>query len=139
MKQRVRSILIVASVGLITAVASFAVLLVAYPYQSGLVHPGGPHEGLCLESSQVNSSTNVTLNLLNCGYPYTTTLISYYVHWQQSLYSNTNWSGPSIPMNAHASVNILIDGQAFTFQPGNSYEIDLISAQGTHFGLTIIT
>jgi len=42
-------------------------------------------------------------------------------------------------MNTQASFNILIDGQAFTFQPGNSYPITIISARHTQFGITLIT
>ena len=126
-------------VGLAAAVATFTAMAVVFPPQSLLVHPGGPHESLCPVSSSLNSPTNTTLTLLNCGYPYTTTLIAYYVHSGQDVYANSNWAGPSIPMNAQASFNILIDGQAFTFQPGNSYSITFISARYNQFGITLIT
>src|SRR5690348_12920595 len=121
MQQRTRTVLTLGLVGLAVAVATITALAVVFPPQPLLVHPGGPHESLCLVSSSLNSPTNATLTLLNCGYPYTTTLIAYYVHSGQDVYANSSWAGPSIPMNTQASFNILIDGQAFTFQPGNSY------------------
>jgi|SRR5437867_10508600 len=117
---------------------TFTAMAVTFPPQSLLVHPGGPHESLCPVSSMLNSNTNATLTLLNCGYPYTTTLIAYYVHSGSSVYSNPYWDGPSIPMNTQASVNILIDGQSFTFQPGNYYPIDIISTR-SRFVITLVT
>ncbi len=139
MQQRTRMVLTLGLIGLATAVATFTAMAVAFPPQSLLVHPGGPHESLCFVSSSLNSPTNATLTLLNCGYPYTTTLIAYYVHYGQDVYSNANWAGPSIPMNTQASFNILIDGQAFTFHPGNSYSITIISARHNQFGITLVT
>jgi hypothetical protein len=90
-----------------------------------IIHgPGGPHEDLCLISSHVNSPTNISLNLLNCG-NYPATPLSYYVQVLSSTYSNPNWSVPTIPLNANVTLNILIDGKDFTFQHGNSYTIGL--------------
>src|SRR6266581_1611786 len=138
MKQKTRTVLTLSLIAIATAVATFTAMAVAFPPQSLLVHPGGPHESLCLVSSRLNSTTNATPTLLNCGYPYTTTLIAYYVHSGSSVYSNPYWDGPSIPMNTQASVNILIDGQSFTFQPGNYYPIDIISTR-SHFVITLVT
>ena len=137
MDQRVRKVLIITMLAVTTATVTLAVLFVVFPML--LVHPGGPHEGLCLESSQVSSPTNVTLNVINCGYPYTTTLVSYFVTWQQSVYSNTNWSGPTIAQGARASVNILIDGTAFTFQQLSTYTITITTARNNLFSFQIST
>ena len=139
MLQRTRVVLTLGLVGLAAAVATFTAMAVVFPPQALLVHPGGPHESLCFVSSSLNSPTNATFTLLNCGYPYTTTLIAYYVHSGQDVYASSNWAGPSVPMNTQASFNILIDGQAFTFQPGNSYPITIITARHTQFGITLIT
>ena len=102
------------------------------------VTPGGPHEGLCLDSSQVNSSTNATLNLTNCSSPgYTITMVSYYVKSGQNVYNSPSWSGPTMPVGAHASVNIMIDGNAFKFQSGYYYEIDIVTQRARYsFAIT---
>ena len=93
-----------------------------------VVTPGGPHESICLDSSQVDSPTNMTLNLHNCSTPgLTVSMIAYYVKSNQAVYNNTNWAGPTIPWNGSASVNIVIDGNTFTFQSGFYYEITIVT------------
>ena len=97
-----------------------------------VVTPGAPHETLCLVSSQVNSPTNVTLSLNNCSSPgYTVSMIAYYVKSNQLVYNNPNWAGPTIPWNGSASVNILIDGNAFKFQSGFYYDISIVTHRAT--------
>jgi len=114
-----------------------AVGLVLTGYGTSIIihNPGGPHEDLCLMSSHVNSSTNMSLNLLNCG-NYPATPLSYYVQFLSSTYSNPNWSMPTIPLNANVTLNILIDGKDFTFQHGNSYTIGLNTSR-VHYTYTI--
>lgn len=70
----------------------------------------------------------MTLSLHNCSTPgLTVTMIAYYVKSNQQVYNNTNWAGPSIPWNGYATVNIVIDGNAFTFQSGFYYEISIVT------------
>jgi hypothetical protein len=102
-----------------------------------LVHPGGPHEGLCPGYTRLNSPTNMSFNVLNCG-SYPATPLSYYVKDSAAgnLYANPNWSVPTIPLAANVTLIILIDGNAFTFQHGNSYAIDL-NTQRVHYTFTV--
>jgi hypothetical protein len=122
-----------ASVAGTVSIATVVLLLGSSVLLPPLVHnPGGPHEDLCLDSSQVNSSTNMTLNLHNCSSPgYAVTMIAYYVKSNQVVYNNPNWAGPTIPWNGSASVNILIDGNAFKFQSGFYYEITIVTHRAT--------
>jgi hypothetical protein len=135
MNQRVLKILTVAAVCGPIAVAA-GLFLTGYG-QSILIHnPGGPHETLCLESSQLNSSTNMSLNLVNCG-NYPATPLSYYVQDSAgNTYADPNWSAPTIPLNTHVTLNILIDGKAFTFQHGSGYTIELNTSRA-HYTYTI--
>jgi hypothetical protein len=129
----VRKVLLVASVAGTVSIATVVLLFGSTVILPPLVvTPGGPHESMCLDSSQVNSPTNVTLNLHNCSSPgYTVTMSAYYVKSNQLVYNNPNWSGPTIPVGAPASVNILIDGNAFKFQSGFYYEITIVTHRAT--------
>jgi hypothetical protein len=53
-------------------------------------------------------------------------------------YTKMNWTGPSWNPNQVATVNILIDGNAFTFQPKYTYSIEVTSARNNLFTFTII-
>ncbi len=134
MNRRVLEVLTVAIVCGIIAGAAGVILLSGFG-TSPLIHPGGLHEALCLESSHANTPTNMSLNLVNCG-NYPATPLSYYV--QDSLgntYANPNWSVSTIPLNTHVTLNILIDGKTFTFQHGNTYSIILNTSQN-HYTYT---
>jgi hypothetical protein len=102
------------------------------------VHSPCPKETLVVQSYRINTPTNLTLNILNNG-PMPKSLISYYV--KNSLgtqqYANSNWSGPTIPGNVAVSVNILIDGRAFTFQAGMSYTVTIVTSTNDQFTFTI--
>ena len=70
----------------------------------------------------------MTLNLHNCSTPgLTVSMIAYYVKSNQAVYNNTNWARPTIPWNGSASVNIVIDGNTFTFQSRFYYEITIVT------------
>ncbi|HVH15034.1 MAG TPA: hypothetical protein VNA15_04870 [Candidatus Angelobacter sp.] len=129
MNKKTRNILLVALASGTACVATVVLLLGLGVLLPHLVqNPGGPHETLCLDSSQVNSPTNMTLNLHNCSTPgLTVSMIAYYVKSNQAVYNNTNWAGPSIPWNGSATVNIVIHGNAFTFQSGFYYEITIVT------------
>ncbi len=92
---------------------------------------------LNMESFRVNSSTNVTLNIRNIGRR-TATLVSYYVKDQPgNTFASLSWTGPTLESGELASVNLLIDGQAFTFQPGSTYKIEILTSENNYFTLQI--
>ena len=143
MKQRTRSILIVALVGIITAAATYAVLIVTNQYlptgSSGPLTCGGPcpgSEALNMETYQVNTPTNLTMNIRDTGSA-AISLVAYYVeNSNQRQYSTIAWSGPTIVPNALIPINIIIDGNASTFQSGNSYTIVIMTSTTNQFTFT---
>jgi hypothetical protein len=67
---------------------------------------------------------------------------AYYVkdsYGSNNVYSNTGWSPPSFQPNTTLSVNILIDGRAFTFQARNAYTLTIITTRNSQFTFTITT
>jgi len=104
----------------------------------GLVSPRTTSEELIVESYTFNSPTNVTLNIRNVGTAYAT-MIAYYVKDSAGdRYSNTSWSGPTAAPNLLVHANILIEGNAFTFQTGNSYTIIVITSRNNQFTFTVV-
>ncbi len=94
-------------------------------------------ETLNILSTTVNSPTSVTLQVVNSGVK-TVSMIAYYVkNVNGTTYANSNWSGPTIQPNGMASVNITIDGAAFTFRQGYSYTVTVITATNDQFTFTI--
>jgi len=92
---------------------------------------------LNIETSQVNSPTNLTLSVRNVG-SVGTTLISYVV--KDSLgnqYAKMNWTTPFMSPNQLAAINIIIDGSAFTFQSKNTYNIALTTTRNNIYTFTI--
>jgi len=64
-------------------------------------------------------------------------LIAYYVKDSTGAqYAKGNWSGPTIPPAMAISVNILIDGRAFTFQTGMSYTVTIVDSTYDQFTFT---
>jgi hypothetical protein len=102
--------------------------------------PVGPcpgREGLNIESSQVNSSTNVTLSIRNTG-AMGLSLVAYAV--KDSIgnqYTRMNWTGPYLTPDQVVSINFMIDGTAFTFQSRNTYSVVVTSARNNLFSFTI--
>ena len=95
-----------------------------------------PFQALTMSSYQINNPTNVTLNLMNPG-NVAVTLIAYYVKDSSgNQYANGNWSGPSIAPGAGISINILIDGTAFTFHAGMYYTVEIVTLH-RYFTFTI--
>jgi hypothetical protein len=136
----------VAAVILISVLAIFVFLfgLILYepPTGPGLCGAFGPEpcpgrEALNIISSTTNSQTNITVQLINTGSAQIS-LMSYYVENANGrVYSNNNWSGPTIAPNAIRTTNLLIDGNIFTFQSGSYYTITLITSRNNQFILTI--
>lgn len=102
----------------------------------GLVVPCSPREALDILSSNMNSSTNMTLQIINVG-PAAITLIAYYVKTGSGqTYADTAWTGPTIQPNVIGNINVLIDGQAFTFQAHSSYSVTVITSKSDEFTFT---
>ncbi len=104
------------------------------------------YESLNVELLYVNSPTNMTLYIRNLG-SVTTTLVSYYVtDTSGDKYTLTNWNGPTINPNALGVATILIgascsgcvlSGSAFTFTPGNSYGITVVTRYSNQFTFAV--
>ena len=105
----------------------------------GLVTPNVGKEELSMQSYQFNTPTNLTMNIRNMG-TVTVSFTAYYVTLNsQARYSSTGWSGATIPVNEVVAINILIDGQAFTFQPRTSYTVTMVTTRNNQFVFTAIT
>jgi hypothetical protein len=100
------------------------------------VYPCPGQEALSVETSQINSPTNLTLNIRNYG-SMSVGLVAYSVNFYNNQYTKTNWTGPSINTNQIIAVNIIIDGSAFTFQSKNTYTIAATTARNNIFTFTI--
>ena len=136
----------VAAVILLSVLAIFVILLGLILYEP----PNGPgpcgaigpqpcpgREDLNIITAAVNSPTNMTIQILNTG-SVEIFLISFNVRNPYSQpYANDNWSGPTVIPNAYTTINLLIDGNAFTFQSGTYYTITLITSRNNQFTFTI--
>jgi hypothetical protein len=101
------------------------------------VTPCPGRELLVVETSQVNSPSNVTLNIRNIG-EVNTSLDSYAVKDSNGdQYTRMNWTSPFMSPNQLTAVNIVIDGSAFTFQSKNTYTIAVTSTRNNIFTFTI--
>jgi hypothetical protein len=102
-----------------------------------VVTPCPGRENLTVETSQVNSPTNMTLNIMNTGAvgvtfgAYTVSDIAGHQ------YAKTSWTGPFVNTNELAAINIVIDGGPFTFQSKNQYTIALTTTRNNIFTFTI--
>jgi uncharacterized membrane protein len=104
-------------------------------------------EGLSLESYVFNSTTAVTLYLQNIGNS-TISLVSYYVRDSSgNQYALTAWPGPTINPGSVTGALILIgsscpscvlSGSAFTFTPGLSYAITIVTSRNNQFTFTVV-
>ncbi len=102
-----------------------------------IVTPCPGQESLTVETSHVNSPTNLTLNVRNVG-SVSTTFNSYIVKDSVgNQYTKSNWSGPTLSPNSLLAINIVIDGSSFTFQSKSSYTVTLVTARNNQFGFTI--
>jgi len=101
------------------------------------IHNPCPKETLTVQSYRINTPTNLTLSILNAGAS-PKALIAYYVKDSTAAqYANSNWSGPTLPPAIAVSVNILIDGRAFTFQTGMSYAVTIVESNYDQFTFTL--
>ena len=119
---------------LVIASAVLGLLIYESTYPSG---GGGPHEAFNLVSSTVNSPTSVTLKIINTG-SVGVSLVSYYVKDSNGqTYASNNWSGPTMSPNTTVSVNLLVDGKAFTFQAGSNYNIGMVTSRNNQYTFTV--
>ncbi len=119
-------------------IASTVLGLIVYestvPFCGGAPCPA--HELLNLVSTDVNSPTNVTLRIINTG-SVAISLATYYVKDANGqTYASSNWPGPNITPNTTFSINIIIDGKAFTFQTGYSYAVIVVTGRNNQFTFT---
>lgn len=101
------------------------------------VTPCPGRELLGVETSQVNSPTNVTLNIRNIG-EVGISLKAYTVQYYSSQYTKTNWTSPLVNPNQLYTIDIVIDGSAFTFRSGNTYTIIMTSTRNNQFTYSLL-
>jgi len=82
--------------------------------------------------TSLNSPTSLTLNVTNTG-PGWINLTAYTVQYGNNWSNNTNWAGPKVGPGMVLPGDIIIDGQAFTFQAGTMYTIRLFDTTGTEW------
>jgi len=118
--------------------ATFVGLMLYTPTPSwGPSPPVSPKEALNMMSYTVNSPTNVTLKIINGG-PTNVSLVAYFVkNPNGQWYNNTGWWGPTFSPNTIATVNFPIDGNTFTFQPGYSYTVFVVTSRNNLIGFPI--
>ena len=103
-------------------------------------------EALSLEGSSFFSATNVTLFLRNTG-NVSVSLVTYYVKDSSgNQYALTAWAGPTITSNQLGAPQILIGsscpsctltGTPFTFTPGMTYTITIVTSRNNQFTFTV--
>jgi len=78
----------------------------------------------------------MTLNIRNAG-SVSTSFVSYTVHYNNNQFTKMNPTEPSIGTNQVAPINIVIDGNAFTFRSKYTYTINLTTSRNTILTFTI--
>ncbi len=137
---------ILAALLMVVIVVVSAVLV--YAWSTGLLgsllaKPTVAQESLVLEQVQfAPTNDNVTVYLRNAG-KLSSLLVSYYVKDNNgNQYSRISWAGPTINPNAVSPANLPISnacngctpqGSAFTFAPGISYQIIIITSRNSRF------
>ncbi|TMI67475.1 hypothetical protein E6H16_03485 [Candidatus Bathyarchaeota archaeon] len=139
MDRLLRSILIGAAIGGIASAGIVLFLGLGLSQGCGALgpEPCPGREVLNVESSSLDSSTSMTLNIRGSGTA-AVSLMAYYVkNPVGNLYSDSNWAGPMITPNALVSVHVFIDGKAFTFQHGTTYTVTMITSRSGQFTFTV--
>ena len=77
------------------------------------------------------------MNITNPGNA-AVTLMAYYVKDSSGYqYAKSSWAGPTIASGAAISVNIVIDGTAFTFVKGFTYTVTVVTSRNYQYSFTI--
>jgi FlaG/FlaF family flagellin (archaellin) len=141
---------------LLLVVIVVAMTVIVYTWSTGVfgsIIPAPPtgREILTIENQGFDpNNIRLTLYLRNTGST-PTTLASYYIQDQNgNQYARTTWTVPAtppanivngtgvfLPINAACS-SCAHTGNQFTFQPGNSYTITIITQRNNQFSYTII-
>jgi hypothetical protein len=102
-----------------------------------VVAPCPAHEMMTMESYKVNSPTNATLTMRNTGW--LSIGFSYYQVSQSNsaMFTHLNWTEPILPPNQALDATVVISGASFTFQPGTSYTITIVTLRNNPFTFTI--
>ena len=128
--------------------------VMVYAWSTGLlgsllVTPQTGKEALNLENTSFTNGTYTTLFIRNTGTA-SVSLVTYYVKDANNIqYSKTNWAGAGItnqPVNGLISAPINIGAQCgctapttpYTFTPGNSYTIVVVTSRNNQFTFTIV-
>ncbi len=126
--------------------------VVVYSWSAGLfgaILPAPPtgRENLIVENQGFDpTNRNMTLYLRNIGSSQTT-LKSYYVSdLNGNQYAKTVWSGPNIAPTTLGKAYIAINaacgcqltGSAFTYYPGNTYIVTVVTSRSNQFQFTIL-
>ena len=143
---------ILASLLMVVIVVVASVMV--YAWSTGLlgsllVTPQTGKEALSLENTSFTNGTYTTLFIRNTGTA-AVSLVTYYVKdSNNNQYSKTNWSGAAItnqPVNGLMSAPINIGAQCvctapttpYTFAPGNSYTVVVVTSRNNQFTFTIV-
>lgn len=149
-KKAISTILAALLMVVIVVVASVMV----YAWSTGLlgsllVTPQVGKEALSLENTSFSNGTLTTLYIRNTGTA-AVSFVTYYVKdANQNQYSKTNWSGAGItnqpvnglitaPVNIGAQCGCTAPSTPFTFTPGNSYTVVVITSRNNQFTFTIV-
>ena len=126
--------------------------VVVYSWSAGLfgaILPAPPsgRENIIVEYQGFDSTNkNMTLYLRNIGSSQTT-LTSYYVSdLNGNQFAKTIWSGPRIAPTTLGKAYIAINaacgcqltGSSFTYYPGNTYIVTVVTARSNQFQFTIL-
>jgi hypothetical protein len=145
-KAKLATVIIFTVLGILSVVFGLIYYHPPAPSNSNWICPSSgqgpcfPRETLSLESSQTNSSTNMTLQLKNTSS--VSIAICYYMvedTTNQQYTSNTNPvpCGPSMAPGTSVSFIVLIDGKLFTFNTGSTYTIGLVTTRNNEIRFSV--
>ena len=126
----------------VTVVAGFAYFGSLESQSTGLctlvAAPGcNTPDTLNIVSSWIDTTTSVTLQLFHSG-QHNLSLSSYDIKDNAgNLYNAPYWLGPTFPANTRLNITFTIDGNSFTFHPGNSYTLTSRTSQGNTVTFTV--
>ena len=135
-KKGISTILAALLLVVIVVVAS----VIVYAWATGLfggLMPASPSvkEGLSMDSYKWTSNTTATLYIRNVG-TVDVTVEQYYIEEAGQTKSGPTSCGVTIAVNQAEEIPVTPTG--FTWVPGHSYTVKLITSRGTQFAFTVI-